>query len=461
MRLAGILLLPAVFCASAADFKAGLGRVVITPQEPVRMSGYASRVKPSEGAVHDLWAKALAVEDRRGGRVVFVSADVLIMPRAMAEAVAAQALAKHGLKRDRLVLSVTHTHSAPEVRPGPYALPETEPELAALARYRQRLTAALVEVIGAALRDLAPADLSVGHTSASFAINRREATPKGVRLGLNPTGPTDHDVPFIVVRGTGGHIRGIFFGYACHNTTLGGDFHRISGDYAGYAQAELEKQHPGATALFVSLCAGDQNPNPRGTLDVAEKHGIALAQAVSEAVKGRLRALRGPIRANFVTTDLRFAPHTRETYEARLKESNEWRVRHARYMLSLYDDNRPIRSVTYPVHSVRFGRDLAILFLGGEVVVDYALRAKRELALRGEDLIVAAYTNDVMCYIPTVRIIREGGYEPDGSMLFYGMPGPFDETVEDAVFSAMARALEGVGRRSTSRQSMSSTKTAP
>ena len=122
-------------------------------------------------------------------------------------------------------------------------------------------------------QDLAPARLSVGHGAVGFAVNRREPTPEGVKIGVNPAGPVDHDVPVLKVTGKDGSLRAVLFGYACHNTTLGGDFYRIGGDYAGYAQAELEKAHPGATALFVMLCGGDQNPNPRGTLDLAVRHG--------------------------------------------------------------------------------------------------------------------------------------------------------------------------------------------
>jgi neutral ceramidase len=461
MRTIALLFISAAVSATAAEFKAGLGRVLITPKEPVRMSGYSLRTKPSEGAAGDLWAKALAVEDRKGTRVVMVSADILVMPSQLAEDVAAHVKRKYGLERDKLVLSVTHTHAAPEVRPGQYAQPDSESERAALTRYRQTLATALVQVIGAALGDLAPADLALGHTRATFAINRRQGRATAVQLGVNPQGPTDPDVPVIIVRNNAGKLRGIFFGYACHNTTLGHDFYQISGDYAGVAQAELEKEFPGTTAVFIALCGGDQNPDPRGTLALANKHGAALASAVSELVRGNLKTLRGPVRTALVKTELRFGPHTRETFQSRLKEPNEWRVKHARYMLSLYDENRPIQTTPYPVHAVRFGKDLAILFLGGEVVVDYGLRAKRELAAPGEDLVVAAYSNDVMCYIPTLRVLREGGYEPDGSMLFYGMPVPFDESVEETVFTAMGRALEAVGRRSNSRQSIRSAKTAP
>src|SRR2546426_734582 len=73
---------------SAAGWKAGLAKVVITPERPVWMAGYASRNKPSEGKIQDLYAKALALEDAQGNRVVLVTSDLIGFPRAIAEAIA-------------------------------------------------------------------------------------------------------------------------------------------------------------------------------------------------------------------------------------------------------------------------------------------------------------------------------------------------------------------------------------
>ena len=75
--------------------------------------------------------------------------------------------------------------------------------------------------------------------------------------------------------------------------------------------------------------------------------------------------------------------------------------------------------------------------------------AKREFRPRsgkGEDLIVAGYSNDVMCYIPSLRVLKEGGYEAVDSLVYDGMPGPFDERVEETIFAAMRKAMAAVGR---------------
>jgi hypothetical protein len=248
------------------------------------------------------------------------------------------------------------------------------------------------------------------------------------------------------VSAPGGRVRAILFAYACHNTTLGGDFYQLTGDYAGFAEARLESDYAGATALFMELCGADQNPNPRNTLVLAEQHGEALAGEVRRALAGTLAPLRGPLRVSYVVTSLPFAPRQRAEYEADLKnpKASGSLVRRARQMIEAIDSGHPVREVSYPVQAVRFGKDLTLLALGGEVVVDYDLRAKREYP--AEPLIVAGYSNAVMGYIPSERILREGGYEAVDNLIYYGQPGPFAPGVEARVFDAIHKAMKKVGR---------------
>jgi hypothetical protein len=234
------------------------------------------------------------------------------------------------------------------------------------------------------------------------------------------------------------------FAYSCHPTTLGAKNLLISGDYAGFAQKEIEKRRPGTVAMFVQLCGADQNPNPRGTQELAERHGMEMADAVDRALTGRGRRLRPPLRAALEIAQLPFPAYGRERFEARLNDKNAFRARHAKKMLELIDAGRPIRQIPYPVQAVRFGKDATIVALGGEVVIDYALRVRREFGR--EETIVAGYSNDVMCYIPSRRVLKEGGYEADDSLIYDGMPGPFDETVEETIFGAIRSALAKVGR---------------
>ncbi len=426
--------------------RAGVARVDITPSGPIWMSGYASRTHASTGVAQRLWAKALAIADSQNNSIVIITTDLVGLPRSITDLVAARIQKAHGLDRSRLLFNSSHTHAGPVVQGNLMTMFDLSPEDAArVDEYGRKLSSDLFNVIAAALGDLAPAEVAYASGRVGFATNRRHPAPNGIRLEGNPAGPVDHSVPVLRVTSPDGKLRAVLFGYACHGTTLGGDFYEIDGDYAGYAQSDFEAAHPGATALFMILCAGDQNPNPRGTLALAEQHGKALAGEVSRVIRGKMTPVGGPVRTAFTITELQFAPHTREQYEHELASANPAAVRRAQKMLRSYNDGLPIRRTPYPVQAVRFDRDLTILALGGEVVVEYALRAKREFPR--EPLIVAGYSNDVMCYIPTRRMLSEGGYEVKDSMIYYGQPGPFAEDVEDRIFAAINRVARKAGLR--------------
>jgi hypothetical protein len=445
MNKVGAVFLLLAAGAPAADYRAGVARLNITPARPIYLSGYANRTHPSEGAAGDLWAKALVLEDGGRRKLVLVSTDLIGLPRSVSELIAARAAKEYGIERARLLLNSSHTHTGPLIRGNLEVLFDLAPQDSeVVSAYTQKLAGDLVALIGAALAQMRPADVQFGNGQAHFGVNRRLARRQGMSLGVNPAGPTDPDVPVIKVTSPGGELLAAVFGYACHNTTLEGSFYRISGDYAGYAQETVEKAHPGASALFLMLCGADQNPNPRGTLDIARRHGEALGAEVNRVLAGEMRRVKGPIRAAFRVTDLDFAYHTRDKFEALAKDANVFKARNARLMLKAYAEGRPVRRYSYPVQAVAFGKDLTLIALGGEVVVDYALRIKKEFGPGG--LVVAGYSNDVMSYIPSLRVLREGGYEPDTSMIYYGLPGPYQENVEDRVMAAVYQVTKKVGR---------------
>jgi hypothetical protein len=232
----------------------------------------------------------------------------------------------------------------------------------------------------------------------------------------------------------------VVFGYACHNTAIGPSSYEFAGDYAGFAQAAIERAHPGAAALFLLLCGGDQDPWPRNTVADAETHGASLAAAVEAVLSGKMRPAQPRIRTAFENVDLPLAPHTREMFEKKLADPNPAAARTARAMLKAYDEGKPVRSLPLPVHAIRLDARLALLALGGEPVVDYALRARREFP----DAILAGYSNMVKGYIPSRRVLTEGGYEAGDSAIYYGLPGPFTPEAEDTIFTALRRVLRKV-----------------
>jgi len=442
LRLIATFLLLAATCG-AAEYKAGAARVNISPRESIWMGGYAARKRPSTDVAQDLWVKALAIEDAHGHRVVILTMDLLRVPRLIVEPLAQELKGRYGIERSELLLNCAHNHSGPSPWENDPFTAMAPQEYAKCRRYTESLKDAFATAVGEALRNMAPAAIFHGTGEAGFAANRRVKTAKGYDIGYNPDGPVDHRVPVLEVVGKDGRLIAVLFGYACHNTTVEGSCLRINGDYAGYAQADLEQAHPGAVALFMQLCAGDQDPHPRGGLEIAAQHGKELSGAVEKVLNGKLAAVHGRIGTALQMTDLDFAPHTREQFEKRLNDPLPARVRNARAMLAAYDAGHPIRSIPYPVQAVTFGHSLSLLALGGEPVIDYALRARREFP----NAIVLGYSNLVRSYVPSRRVLAEGGYEPEESMLYYGLPGPYAPDVEDRIFSAIGSALKQAGGR--------------
>jgi hypothetical protein len=346
--------------------------------------------------------------------VVLLSVEVVGLPAAVTDFVAAESIVRYQLDRSRLVINSTHTHAGPCIHGNlPGMVPSDPAQREAIRVYTQELSKKLIDAVGAALGSLQPVRLHFSSGRATFAMNRRLKTPSGFKLAPNPEGPVDHDVPVLRVTRRNGEVLAVLFGYACHNTTLTGEYNEISGDYSGYAAVALEKQFPSAIALFFMLCGGDQNPEPRGTVQLAQAHGATLSAEVARVLREPMKMVSGRIQAVYTTTEL-----------------------------PLQLSASPVSKVAYPVQAVRFAKGFTLLALGGEVVVDYALWAKRRFPR--EPLMVAGYSNDVMAYIPTARILEEGGYEPVASMKYYGFASPFAAEVEDRVKAAIESVMKRV-----------------
>ncbi len=417
---------------AAAGFKAGLAKIVITPEKPTWMAGYAARTKPFEGKIQDLYAKALAIQDDKGNRLLIVTTDLLGLPRALTAEISEHSNKSFGLRRQQILFNSSHTHTGPTLDSslaGAYDL--NAEQTAAVKDYTRKLKDNLLKVIGAALKDLSPAKLSFGRGTAQFAMNRRESRNGRIVIGVNRDGVADKEVPVLKIESPNGKLRGVAFGYACHNTTLTGEFYQLSGDYAGFAQAAIEQNHPGATALFIAGCGADINPYPRSKLEFAQQHGEELANSVKQVLSDSLSPVSGQLKSVLGGVMIPFAPTpTKEEWQTRLKDQNAFVRRHAeRWLAKLDRDGKIMAEYPYTVQILQIG-DLKLVALAGEVVTDYSLRLKKELA---GNTWVAGYSNDLCSYIPSARMYAEGGYEVIESMIYYDLPGPYTSAIEDKI----------------------------
>ena len=430
----------------SGGWRAGVARENITPPAGVWMTGYGSRDRPAEGTGQDLWAKVLAISDPSGRRAVLVTLDLCGIPREFSDAVASAVSDSHGLPRSAVMVNVSHTHCSPFLRGYLNGLRALPPEAVARSDdYALTLRTAVTRAAQAALDGLQPAALAWSEDEAHFGFNRRENPEKDVaalRAAGQLKGPVDPRVPVLAVRTASGELAALLVSYACHNTTL--SYFQWHGDYAGSAQRELERRHPGATVLFASGCGGDINPGPRRQVALAEQYGRDLADAADRALARPLQGIEGTLGTAFADLPLRFArvPTAAELEAARTSDEPARVAWSAAVSRDLAEKGEAILDYAYPVQAWRLG-SLAWLALGGEAVVDYALRFRVE---EGRGLWVFGYSNDVMAYIPSERVLREGRYEGDTSMLPYGRPSPWVPGIEEKVVQAARATLREAER---------------
>ncbi len=432
--------------AAEATWKVGLAKAVITPEKFMWMAGYASRDRPADGKLTDLWAKAMVLQDASGERAVLVTLDLIGVSRELSGAVAATLKERYGLERRQLAMCASHTHSGPVVFRNLSPLHDLivdDDQRKLIEAYAPVLQNKILQTIDAALADIKPAQLSWGSGTATFGTNRRNnpaAQVPQLRAEGKLRGPSDHDVPVLAVRDSAGKLKAVVFGYACHATTL--DLFQWCGDYPGYAQIELEQSQPGCQAMFWAGCGADQNPLPRRTVELVMEYGRQLAAAVNDVLAKEMKPVAVKLATDFREVDLPFATlPTREQIEqdAQLKEPKDrYTAARAKLLLTQMADGKPL-SPTYPyaVQAWRLGDDIQFITLGGEVVVDFALRLKKEL--RGPRTWVAGYSNDVMAYIASRRVLTEGGYEGGGAMVYYGLPAAWAPESEDLIVAEAKR----------------------
>ena len=432
-------------------WRAGVASIIITPEQPMWMGGYASRVRPAEGTLHDLKAKALILEDSRGQQAVLVTTDLLGFPKAVSDHIRNNLQKTFGFSKAQVILNSSHTHSGPVLEGSlvdVYPL-ETE-ELKKVKRYSDKLREQIVRLVEMAFNSMQPVQLYAGNGFAKIQVNRRNNDEKTVLKQTGFEGPNDYAVPVLKVTDRENEPIAIIFGYGCHPTVLNG--YEWNGDFPGYAQIELEKLYPGATALFFQGAGADQNPLPRRTLPLAMKYGKELAVAVEHVLESEMRELTPELSCAYSEIHLPIInqPTPEELFIMQEKSSAYKRRWAARLISEIKNGEQLRKSYPYPLQVWSLGEQ-PIVSMGGELVTEYALELKR---IFGQHIFVMGYSNDVMGYIPSSTILTEGGYEAASSQIVYGLPGVWAPTIEIQLLNEIIHLAEKVGLQSLSEISL-------
>jgi hypothetical protein len=336
-----VLALSAAAAMAGAELRAGAARVAITPRVSIWLAG---RNHTSESVAGEIYARALALDDGAGGRAVLIAIDLAGLPRSLTERVAADIMKAQGLERSQIVFNSSHTRNAPLVKGLQSAHePADAAELKQIDQYSEALARYLAQVAATALADLKPARIGFG--IGQVAANDKDTT-----------------VPVLRVVTPKGGVIAVLFGCSS-DAALEDNSFAINGDFAGVAEAALEKEYPGAIALFYRLGGAGKSPQQNETIEVMKQNGAALAGEVSRLMKSALEPVKGRLRSGLIETALPFVADTRE-----------------------------MRQVPYAVQVLRFDEGFALVALGGEGAPEQPGKIRK--LLHNKEIVVAEGSGD-------------------------------------------------------------------
>jgi len=437
-----VLLSLTVLTAAAATMQAGAAKLSIAPQSAMWRTGYAGGDRPAQAADSSLFARALAIDDGAGNRVVILSVELLAVPRTLAERVAIALMKTYDLERGQIVISATGTHSAPFVQGlYPVRAPAGAIEQRAIAEYTDTVARALFDAASAALTDMQPARLSFTAGQSAFAAT---VPLSGAAGAEKPDKPGNPRVPVLRVTARDGRLLATVFGYARRNAALDGSSCAPGDDYAGLAAAAIEGDVPGSVALFLQLCDDGQPPVLRGSTDTAPHPGATLAKEVEHALRSPMQPVTGRLRASLMETSLPFAPHTREQFEVEARSPDPVIARHGRMILAAYEARLEPRQLPYPVQVIRCGKSFALIALGGELDAAYAPKIRARVAR--QNLLIADGSNDGGYVVPVSEGQGSANADVAASIVDSGLPCAFTGEAEERILNAVERAWKRLGK---------------
>lgn len=409
---------PALSQDKADILRAGAARVDITPQKPVRMSGYAGRKGLSQG-VHDPLSARIVAFSCGGKRLVLVSADLIGFNGGTADHFRKTLLKEFALEPSELFLSGIHTHAGPSLTMDEQKGQPTNVE------YTKKLRGKLAEAIGKAMGDMETVSFATAAGHSPVGSNRRKLVFDGsgnssIRLGRNPYGVTDKEVLVMKVTKNDGEIVAAIFDYAVHATCLDGKNNLISGDVLGLAEQFVEKiLGPDAIAPAFAGASGDINPWSRARSGFVTQSGwipepVLLGTMLGEEVVHVVREIKsgaasGDIRSAFAILEL---PGKRKG------------------KLNIAEDCPPTRLA---ITVARVG-DTCFVGLGGEILTEIGMSIKAGSPY--EHTFIITHCNGAAGYLAPEHLYVEGGYEITSS--------PFAPDAAEMVVKRAVAMLHGL-----------------
>lgn len=454
---------------SADSLRVGIAESDITPPVGFPIAGYYHE-RLADGTVDPLKAKAIVFRDANA-EAALVVCDLIGIATDLSQAVRQRASDKTGIPATHIVISATHSHTAPDYMKELWLRLGKEKQDPLRAAYIDKLINNLVEVIAVAHSGAKPATLDYGSATQATPVsfNRRSVMRDGsVRTWMshdNPdvvraAGPIDPEIALLAVRDANGKSLGVVSNFALHLDTVGGL--KWSADYPYFIEQTLRKGiGSDIVSIFGTGCCGDINhANPRSKVrNKADFIGNSIGETIQKQLGNLKRIEQTDLVVKSRVVKLPLEDATKEEIARSLKildlanrkqpvEFLDHVTAYKKLMLDQMLHREPFAktpehitwglsrslagigdSLPVGVTVMTIGRDIAIVCLPGEVFVELGLTIKQGSPFK-TTLVIELSNHVESIYIPNRAAYVGGSYEVTNSAL---QPGGGEILVETAL----------------------------
>lgn len=416
-------------------------KAVITPQKPIRLAGFGHRIGNFTDVRQDIQARCLILEDNSGNRTAILSVEMLCVTEEMTNCVREYLSGRYGIRPENVLLSATHNHSAP------YLVRNAHPLLGEFnEEYASFLKVTIQNMIDQAMKTAIPVSCSYQSTKVYLSVNRRLKVDGIVEMRPNFQGPADPDCHLLRFHHEAtGALEAVLLNYACHANIT--DINQVNADYPGVLCGLIEAEHPGSAALFLQGYTGDIRPRAvigdeffRGGFEMAERFGQSFYRTIRPALGTAGETLRldlkGAIIRREITTVNQIADDLSTGKDLSVEPYTSWHRLFADRPERLYEPR------ILQVQALRITEKVFLIAVNGEVVGDYA----RDIRAAFPDcrILAAGYSNTLLGYLATAQQLQEGGYESEGFLYYFGLPGKWDASLDKTLRDSQKAAILAV-----------------
>lgn len=411
----------------------GTHQIDITPKLPVQLAGFAHRKGKAKDVHSPLFLKTFYFEIGANASVIFIG-DVIWWDTELVQKWRRTISNKFNFDPEAICFHATHNHSGPQTSKAfTGLLGDADPH------YLNSLEAGIIESVIAARDDKEQVTATRRNTTCEIGVNRRTLDGGKIVMQPNPDAFVDDTVSIISFEKENYEVKGLLLHYACHPTST--DANVLSSEFPGHCCSIIQKQFNKAVIGFLQGCCGEVRPGLikenefyRGEPSDMEELGSQLAVSVLQALEeedGETLEMTF-MEAKVMSVPLSFQEGYLGDKEMEAEVLDLWK----KHMEKHWQVGRPIK---LELQVLQLGKSLSLLCFNGEMVQPYGEYVK---ALCPGSLAIG-YSNGMIGYIPTAEQIREGGYESEGFIYYFGLPAPFQEEIEEAIRQAIKNSLVG------------------